>query len=130
MLYAYFRCENLHQPGKARMRDSNLGMGETAVRLTDLTASAHERREWTGRLSESRIHVAGQTALQAGAAVRLETDDDIFLAEVVGVVGEDEGETILLDIQHRLRKAAIEGLVSRLRGTAPQSQASGVTAGV
>lgn len=112
------------------MRDSNLGMGETAVRLTDLTASAHDCRVWPGRLSESRIRVAGQTALQAGAAVRFETDDDIFLAEVVGLVGENEGETILLDIQHRLRKTAIEDLVSRLRGTAPRALARAMTAGV
>jgi hypothetical protein len=117
-------------PGKVCMRDTSLGMGETAVRLTDLTTSAHDCHEWIGRLSESRIHVTGQTALQAGAAVRFETDDEIFLAEVVGLVGEDEGETILLDIQHRLRKMAIEDLVSRLRRTGPQSQTRGVTAGV
>lgn len=94
----------------------------STVRLEVLQPSGPTCRAHVECVSGTQVRVASDVVLAIDAAVQLETESGIFLAEVAAVERTPAGSLARLDIRHFLSKTNVQQVLSYLR--APASRVS------
>ncbi len=93
---------------------SELGTGISTVRLTTLEEPQASFDAHVESADGTRIVVTCGGRLKLGAAVSLDSNDRLLLAEVLGCEAAGHGTRALLDVQHSLVYANAEEIRSRL----------------
>jgi hypothetical protein len=75
-------------------------------------------------VSGTRILAACEAPVAIGAAVKLDSAEKMFLAEVVGLERDENGNRLLMDVRHSLSKPDVQQIVSRLRLSGERSPLS------